>query len=418
MLGLRKLEAQKQYFFPFRKTGNKRAVVLVHGLGEKVETWADFAKLLMDDRALNDWDVYSLGYLSKLRIELFSKASSLANQAEYLYANLILPPVGKYESIAIVAHSVGGLLVQQVLVDFPEVLARTTHLFLLGTPSEGSREAHSWRFLNQQMVDIDHNSRFIRALRRRWKQRFGDGDYPFRLEVIASADDERVRLASVRKPFPGVNFTIVEGNHAAMIKPKSVEAKSFQTVRNGLLSEAPRTQETALAALGEPPRSFISYSHKDSDWLMSIESVLFPLLGRDAIGRIWDDRRIESGDLWDREIKVAMERAKVAILLVSPSFVLSKYISANELPFLMERAKDERLRLLLIYIRINPDESERLEFEQENCKKIIDELNQFQAIEHKTVLVEVPKERIGKELRVIAEEIKNQLQRHLPRLEL
>lgn len=54
----------------------------------------------------------------------------------------------------------------------------------------------------------------------------------------------------------------------------------------------------------------------------------------------WDDTLIDPGSNWREEIKVAIESAKVAILIVSADFLASDFIVNNEIPLKMHCAAD------------------------------------------------------------------------------
>jgi alpha-beta hydrolase superfamily lysophospholipase len=47
----------------------------------------------------------------------------------------LLPPFDQYQLIAIVAHSMGGLVVQRELVDDDQLAGRSNHVFMFGVPS-------------------------------------------------------------------------------------------------------------------------------------------------------------------------------------------------------------------------------------------------------------------------------------------
>ena len=62
---------------------------------------------------------------------------------------------------------------------------------------------------------------------------------------------------------------------------------------------------------------FISYSHKDREWLSKLQTMLKPMV-RNKIISVWEDAKISAGDEWRGEIKQALARAKAAVLLVTP----------------------------------------------------------------------------------------------------
>jgi hypothetical protein len=96
---------------------------------------------------------------------------------------------------------------------------------------------------------------------------------------------------------------------------------------------------------------FVSYSHKDKAWLERVQVHLRPL-ARDGQLGLWDDTRIRTGQRWRDEIKAAIARADVAILLISADFYASDFIANDELPPLLEAARSER-GLIIAGVHIN-----------------------------------------------------------------
>lgn len=95
---------------------------------------------------------------------------------------------------------------------------------------------------------------------------------------------------------------------------------------------------------------FICYAHKDRPWLDRLEEHLELLVLQNMV-RTWSDQDIESGENWHGEIQESLQSAKVAILLVSPSFLASEYIRKSELPVLLKNAKEKGVIILPVIVR-------------------------------------------------------------------
>lgn len=80
---------------------------------------------------------------------------------------------------------------------------------------------------------------------------------------------------------------------------------------------------------------FISFSHEDKPWLDKLQTALKPLARGEKI-TVWDDTQILPGAVREKEIALAIGRARIAILLVSPHFLASDWIYKEQLPQILE----------------------------------------------------------------------------------
>jgi hypothetical protein len=115
----------------------------------------------------------------------------------------------------------------------------------------------------------------------------------------------------------------------------------------------PRGQSpTALS--DQPPVKrkdvFISYSHADKEYLDRLLVHLKPL-EREGLINSWDDTRIEAGQNWQDEIQKALNSAGIAILLVSADYLASDFIINNELPPLLEAAKERGTKIIPVIVK-------------------------------------------------------------------
>jgi len=95
---------------------------------------------------------------------------------------------------------------------------------------------------------------------------------------------------------------------------------------------------------------FVSYSHKDDEWIEKVQEVLNSLSHLDINFDLWDDTRIESGDLWREEIETALAKTDIAILLISTPFLASNFIKNDELPHFLKSAEEGGTAILPVIL--------------------------------------------------------------------
>lgn len=111
---------------------------------------------------------------------------------------------------------------------------------------------------------------------------------------------------------------------------------------------------------------FISYAHEDEKWLERLKKHLKVLAKTSDDIEYWEDTRLRGGDKWREEITKAIEKANVAILLVSTDFLASDFILSDELPPILRKAEEDGTRILPLIV--SP------------CSFEYSELSDFQAI--------------------------------------
>ena len=92
--------------------------------------------------------------------------------------------------------------------------------------------------------------------------------------------------------------------------------------------------------------SYASYDNRSENpeekWLDRLLQFLKPLNLDNSIS-IWADTELRIGENWRSEIKRAIDKAKVAILLVSPAFLASEFIRTKELPQILQNSNPPNL---------------------------------------------------------------------------
>lgn len=97
---------------------------------------------------------------------------------------------------------------------------------------------------------------------------------------------------------------------------------------------------------------FISYSHKDRDWKERIATFMRCMQIQNRFDyATWDDGEINPGEDWRDHIMNAIDKCKIAVLLVSPDFLASDFILKQEVPRLEKLRDQERVHIVPVIIR-------------------------------------------------------------------
>jgi tetratricopeptide (TPR) repeat protein len=97
------------------------------------------------------------------------------------------------------------------------------------------------------------------------------------------------------------------------------------------------------------PSIFLSYSHNDARWMNRLRKQL-GALEREGHLAVWHDKLIGTGSEWLPQILGAIESARAAVLLISPSFLDSGFVLEKEVPAFLERRAQDGLRIFPVLI--------------------------------------------------------------------
>lgn len=106
---------------------------------------------------------------------------------------------------------------------------------------------------------------------------------------------------------------------------------------------------------------FISYSHKDQDYMQRLVNHLkaFEIFGTLTV---WNDECTKIGKEWEDAILNAIDESNIAILLMSKDFLISDFIRNKELPWLEKKYELNRMEIIPFVIR--PSNWETYRFSQ------------------------------------------------------
>jgi hypothetical protein len=217
---------------------------------------------------LNEWDLLGFGYQSHLRFDLpglWSADARLEEIAVMLHSRPELSPEN-YRRLAFVAHSIGGLVVQQALVAYEDLLNRTSHVVMFGTPSDGLTKARFASFWKRQIQNMEAGGRFVSDLREKWKSLKLDSAPPFAFVALAGETDQFVPVESSLKPFLQARGDVIP-DHLTMLDAESAVDPCVQVI----------IQTLCKGATGQGARSAAK---------VSIETGEF----NDIVRRLWPNR--------------------------------------------------------------------------------------------------------------------------------
>jgi TIR domain len=146
-------------------------------------------------------------------------------------------------------------------------------------------------------------------------------------------------LAAI-EPLRVVNVQAASGDDEFILGDQ-IEDQTSAEKRASVIAVTPLGEDLSAAS----STIFVSYSRENKEWLDRIKKMLALQIRRGALD-FWDDSRIPPGAPWEEAIEKALAVAKVAVLLVSESFLASPFVMDKELPFLLKAARDRKVKLL------------------------------------------------------------------------
>lgn len=99
------------------------------------------------------------------------------------------------------------------------------------------------------------------------------------------------------------------------------------------------------------PLIFICYCREDGEWLHRLHPFIKIALGE---VELFTDQDIEPGERWETRIREQIERADIAILLLSIDALTSDFIWRVEIPLFQHFQRERGLRIIPILLRPCP----------------------------------------------------------------
>lgn len=224
---------------PYRSDGNENIICFVHGFcGDPESTFNPMPEFIINEKELDGWDVLSIGYSTDIMPNIgkgiWASSPDINKISSYLKTNLDII-FNSYSRVALIGHSMGGLVIQRTILDMAD-MHKISHVLFFGTPSAGLNKAWFMKWFKNQISDMDNKGEFIKNLREEWNNKF-IGEYPFRFATVAGELDEFVPTYSSLDPFPHEYRSHTTGNHITMVKPTKESDTSFQILKKVLHSD-------------------------------------------------------------------------------------------------------------------------------------------------------------------------------------
>ncbi|MGA9389540.1 MAG: alpha/beta fold hydrolase [Candidatus Sulfotelmatobacter sp.] len=220
-----------------------RVIVFVHGIfGDATGTWTSaegvyWPKLLLSDSAFDDSDVYVANYDSPLRGNTMTVDEIAASLNSSLTADGVFE---KHREVVFVCHSLGGIVIQQLLLTFRSYADKVPLVYFFSVPEEGSQVAvlGKWFSSDPLLEALFHGdeNRYLLALENQWKAAH------FKIHRFCAYEKKALkgavlvvdRLSATRNcDDPAIP---INENHFGIVKPNSVRHASYIALRNAILA--------------------------------------------------------------------------------------------------------------------------------------------------------------------------------------
>lgn len=228
----------------------RTAVVFVHGLFSSGKAWSQFRCLLADDEDLAELRLLGFEYPSpKFVLNPLRRIPDFNILAESLRTFLEETEAAEYESIVLVSHSQGGLIVQRYLAQSVmgargHELTRIKRVVMFACPNSGSeifilvRRALAFWYQPQERHLRPLNEAVGSAQQvviNRIVHAAGVASDRCQISVRAYAgeEDNVVTPVSAKGVFPDTG--VLPGDHSSIIRPDSRSHRSYLALKRNLL---------------------------------------------------------------------------------------------------------------------------------------------------------------------------------------
>lgn len=223
--------------------GNPRVVVFVHGLFSSPEAWRCDgqhywpAMIANDsDPAFADTDVYVIGYPTppkhgKMTISQLDTIIMNRLEADEVFS--------RHKEVVLVAHSLGGLVTQQLLLTYRDkgLYKKVSFLYLFGTPQEGSKLANIGKYFSadpllKELQEGEGNF-ILHDMDEKWLH--ADFKSIKRFCAYETQSEHGFKVVDPNSATRGCEENVaIPANHRDMVKPCTTRSDAYIALENRL----------------------------------------------------------------------------------------------------------------------------------------------------------------------------------------
>jgi tetratricopeptide (TPR) repeat protein len=236
-------QAQSHYERPNTKGGpfKKRVVVFVHGIfGDADGTWryspsVYWPQLLLTDDAFRDSDIYVASYSSPYLGNTMNLNEVVTNLNNRLVSDEVF---SKHSEVVFVCHSLGGLVVQQLLLTFRDYSRQVPFIYFFSTPQTGAEIANLARVFSSDpllraLIPGDEND-YLQNLENQWKAA------QFHIHRFCAYEKRKYKGVLVVERLSGTRNCddppiAINEDHIGIVKPNGKEHDSYIALRNAFI---------------------------------------------------------------------------------------------------------------------------------------------------------------------------------------
>jgi pimeloyl-ACP methyl ester carboxylesterase len=233
---------QAHYERPTANSGpyKERVIVFVHGIfGDADGTWryspsVYWPRLLLNDAAYRDSDIYIASYSTPYFGNTMNVEEIVANLNNRLVNDGVF---SQHREVVFVCHSLGGLVIQRLLLTFREYAQQVPLIYFFSTPETGAQIASlgavfSSDPLLKAMFPGDENG-YLQNLENEWRAA------QFHIHRYCAFEKKKYRGVLVVDRLSGTRncdepAIAINEDHLSIVKPSGMEHDSYIALRNAV----------------------------------------------------------------------------------------------------------------------------------------------------------------------------------------